>query len=67
MPIAGVPERLIRKLIFQVGIPNGYGDTRAFRELLFRELQLDGRMQEAERVRRLSLTEISVAIAELVR
>jgi hypothetical protein len=42
------------------------GDVRAFRELLFRELQLDGRMEEALRVRSISLTEISVAVAELV-
>lgn len=66
MAISGVPERLIRKLIFRVGVPRDMGDVRAFRELLFRELQLDGRMEEALRVRSISLTEISVAVAELV-
>jgi hypothetical protein len=66
MPLPGVPERLIRKIIFKVGVPRSMGDVRAFRELLFRELQLDGRLQEAERIRRAQLTEISVAIAELV-
>jgi len=66
MPISGVPERLIRKIIFKVGVPKSMGDVRAFRELLFRELQLDGRMKEAERVRTLSLTAISVAVADLV-
>lgn len=66
MAIPGVPERLIRKLIISVGVPRSLGDVRAFRELLFRELQLDGRMQEADRVRTMSITELSVAIAELV-
>jgi len=66
MAIPDVPTRLIRKIIFAVGVPSSFADVRAFRELLFRELQLDGRMEEADRVRVISLTAISVAISEVI-
>jgi len=66
MGITGVPDRLIRKIMFRVGVPHSMGDVRAFRELLARELQLEGRMKESERIRGASLTEISVAVAGLI-